>query len=201
MDTGWLFFSTFTQDTSLGGVNWYEGDSTPLTPLVNFANSNMGVDDDNIGGAKYLGGAVPFTYNYMKFTNIPNLDTVLPQGCNILGMQAMMRRGDAAGGTTTYDNSLKLVKNGVITGVEHAEGVSAIWNTYGTDTTLWAGGYHYWGNSTDLWGGFTREDVDANFGLAFSMNCDAVSTYGTFQFIKVFGVKIYYDDEGMFMGG
>jgi hypothetical protein len=87
----------------------------------------------------------------------------IPAGSTINGIQVSIERRDGEVSSSRYiwDNSVKIVKAGAITGSEHAN-TTANWPTSDASAS--------YGSTTDLWGTtWTAADINAaNFGVAIS---------------------------------
>lgn len=86
----------------------------------------------------------------------------IPSGAAICGIKAEIQRRETGLYAVVTDNSVKIVKNGVILGTEKKLAVE--WPT--------SRAYAIYGSSTDLWGTtWTSSDLNANnFGVAISAN-------------------------------
>jgi len=95
-------------------------------------------------------------------------------------------RRESSGATLrVFDNSIKLVKGGVISGIDRSTGLS--WPSVDTDE------YVVYGNSTDLWG-LTWDPADINysgFGVAISAIKDG-SGEARNAFVDHIRITVYY---------
>lgn len=115
---------------------------------------SLSAQDGNIAQADGQGGLFsPTNSNYLKTTNY---GFSVPGGATITGIkaEAFVDSGVQLGG----DQSIKIVKGGVIGGTEKK------------NATLWAGAYKAWGGSNDLWGQtWTPADINSStFGVAIA---------------------------------
>lgn len=147
--------SSFTVDGTLGGI-------TVLNP------SNATGSDDTYATCGLLLGQIS---NYLMVTGF---NFSIPLDATITGVTVKVER-NATSTSAINDNSVKLVKAGVITGTDKASG--AAWTTSDVVAT--------YGSSTDTWGlSWTPSDINvSNFGcvisaiasLAATVNIDYVS--------------------------
>ena len=165
--------SVFSNNTSVGSYGWSNVNNAQL-PDGSFATAG-----------KFLGVLSTATSNYLVMENPGfTLSPVYP----ICGIKVDITR-DAVGigvGSSIKDNSVKIIKNGVITGTEHASGVS--WFGFNATAT--------YGSSTDLWGTtWLPSDINAaNFGVAVSATLSS-GLAGLFltPSIDNIQVTVYYD--------
>jgi len=117
------------------------------------------------------------------------MNYVIPPQSTINGIEVSVTRKE---GNSVYgvmqDSSVKIVKNGAITGTEHSAGTT--WNTTLTTVT--------YGSSTDLWGTtWTPADINAaNFGAAIAVT--EVSSRGTSEtaYVDHMTITVYYAPPG-----
>lgn len=103
--------------------------------------------------------------NYLVCTN---LDTNIPTGASIEGIQIYIDRYNSFTGdgtVTINDDAIYLTKNGTDT-VGNNKSTGATWASLDTDT------YDYYGGVSDLWGAsWTASEInDDNFGVMISPN-------------------------------
>lgn len=164
--TGYTAPSTVTDDATVGTETWLFDGVSYVTALAT-----------NDGAYAYTSS--PDVTHYLKCTNF---GFEIPAGAIITGIKVKIWRLDHSGtGTTLFDNSVKLVKNGVIGGDDKPL-LTAL-------PTVEA--YSYYGGSGDLWGEtWTAEDINQdNFGVAYSGNRDAVFED---YFINSIQINVYY---------
>ncbi len=117
--------------------------------------------DDIYATVGSLGSGV--VSNYITVTNF---GFSIPSSVTLCGIVVEVERG--AGGVIPLvtDNSVRIIKNGTLTGVNAAQ--SGLWPV--------ADGYTTYGSSTYTWGTtWTPAEINAsNFGIAISANLDAV---------------------------
>lgn len=152
---GPLAGTSFTVDGTVGGV-------TVLNP------TNAGASDDSYATCALLLGQVS---NYLMVTGF---SFNMPSDATITGVTVKVER-NATSTSAISDNSVKLVKGGVISGSDKASA-----STWGTSDTVAT-----YGSATDSWGlSWTPADINAsNFGcvisaisaLAATVNIDFVS--------------------------
>jgi len=114
------------------------------------------------------------------------MNFAIPPQSIINGIQVSVTRKE---GTSLYggikDRSIKIVKNGAITGTEHSAG--AIWSTTPTTATF--------GSSTDLWGTtWTPADINAaTFGAAIAVT--EISSRGANEtaYVDHITITVHYD--------
>ena len=140
--------ATFADDATVGTIT--------LTSPANAAAS-----DDARVTAVLLGLQVA---HYLKATNF---GFALPLDATITGVTVDVERSSSVG-TTTVDNSVKLVKGGTISGTEKASATT--WPT--------SDAYATYGSATDLWGlTLTPTDINASgFGMAISATTTLAAT-------------------------
>lgn len=102
--------------------------------------------------------------NYLKVTNF---GFTIPADATITGITASVERSSTVL-NGTHDNSVRLVKGGVISGNDKAS--ATLWPTSDATAT--------YGSSTDLWGlTLTPSDVNAStFGMVIDAVADLAST-------------------------
>jgi hypothetical protein len=139
--------TVFANDGTVGTVDWQ--------------NPSNAETQDNQYASVSLTKASP-TSHYLKATGF---NFSVPAGATIEGIVVEVDRyggSGASGGHMIADNSIKLVKGGVIGGDDRS--ASAVWSAYDIDT------YQSYGDSTDLWG-LTWSLTDINspgFGVVIS---------------------------------
>jgi hypothetical protein len=135
--------SSFADDASVGSVNW----SSP---------ENAQTSDDSYAKASLSDTQV--TSHYLKATGF---GFSVPAGATINGIQVEVEINGSAT-PKIEDNSVRLVKNGIISGDEKA--AAGLWPAPGKED------YKPYGSSTDLWGlNWTYSDINsANFGFVIS---------------------------------
>lgn len=139
---------TFATDTALGSIAWTSA-------------SNAVASDNSYATSILLLGQIT---NYLKVTNF---------GFNILsdatitGITVNIERSTTVL-NATHDNSIKLVKGGVIGGTDKA--VAGLWPT--------SDGVAIYGSSADLWGQTWKpSDINSsNFGIVMSGIADLAGT-------------------------
>ena len=119
--------SSFADDSSVGNVSW----SNP---------GNAQASDDEYSKAKLSDTQV--TSHYLKATGF-GFSSLIPAGATINGIQVEVERNGSAD-PKIEDNSVRLVKNGIISGAEKA--AAGLWPPPGQEA------YKSYGNSTDLGG-------------------------------------------------
>ncbi|MEM1033296.1 MAG: hypothetical protein AAGN82_23365 [Myxococcota bacterium] len=97
------------------------------------------------------------TSNYLATTNF---GFTLPAGATVLGIEAEVRVSSRDGGTNILENSVRIIKSGVVGTAERSTGAAlpALFNYVG------------YGGASDLWGeNWTAQNVNASsFGVAYS---------------------------------
>ncbi len=128
-------------------------------------------------------GTITVKNGYTDYLVITGFGFNIPSGSTISGIVLEIERSDA--NSMTIDNSIKLVKNGVIEGDEKA--VSATYPiTDGTQT---------YGNAGDTWGlAWSVDDINSpNFGVAISarkINATNGAAAGKIDYVQI---TVYYD--------
>lgn len=133
--------TTEVNDATVGTVDWA-------------SLANIRASDNARAGAALLAGEIS---KYLKATGYA---FSIPSDHAILGIEVRIERSKVFGTGAIEDNSIKLVKGGVIGGAEKASPTE--WPT--TDAV------QLYGSTTDLWGlAWTPADINAaNFGVAIS---------------------------------
>jgi hypothetical protein len=147
--------------------------------------SRTQLSDNNRAQAGYLLGVLA-TAN-TDYLDIQNLGLSVPAGVSICGIEVVVERR-AQGivvGSSIKDNSIKLIKDGVICGNNHA--YAAAWPTIDGSVS--------YGGPTDLWGlSLTPADVNSPyFGCLISaqLNSGLASVFLTAE-IDLINVIVYY---------
>jgi hypothetical protein len=129
-------------NTSVGTITW--------------ANSgNIFVSDNNRGTAILNSNG-----DVSHYLTATNFGFSIPASSVIDGIVVDVERSDNGGGGNIRDNSVRIIKGGVISGTDH----SVVINWPSTDS------YRTYGSPTDLWGvTWTEADINASdFGIAIS---------------------------------
>lgn len=162
---GAKFPSTAANDATVGTVDWA-------------SISNIEADDGVVASISGLssGGA-------SHYAVATNFGFSIPAGATINGIQVTVKKARNSSGTVV-DNSVKLVKGGVISGNDKAD-TSTNWSATLTNTT--------YGSASDLWGlSFTAADINAsNFGVAFS-GTESVAGPNPQQKIDAISITVTY---------
>lgn len=166
------------------------GPKSPATAVDNgggaavWANpSNVFSSNDSLAVATLNFSAGPATTNYLKATNF---GFTIPAGATINGIVANIERnGDLGNGNKIFDNSLKLIKNGTISGSDKADALTQ-WPSSDTVAT--------YGSMTDLWGAtWTASDINAsNFGIAISAIKTGGGNSNKIAAIDYISLTVYY---------
>lgn len=153
---------TTADDSSVGTVAWSSATSLPATATVT--------------------GAA--TSHYLKATNF---GFAVPSTATIVGILATITRSATGGPGSHYprDNSVKLVKGGVIGGTDNA--ATGTWGSLSTAVA--------YGGASDLWGQtWTPVNVNAStFGAAISAVGDSATNAAT---ISAVAITVYYVPQG-----
>ena len=159
---------TFASDSTLGVV-----------AITNPANASA---SDNAYATAILLGTQ--TTQYLKATNF---QFAIPTDATVTGVTVSIERSSTVG-STTNDNSVKLVKGGTISGNDKATGTS--WPTSDGTAT--------YGSSTDLWGlTLTPSDINAStFGVVVS----AITTLAATAQIDYISITIDYSGSNLARG-
>jgi hypothetical protein len=163
---------TAVTDNTIGTIAW----TNP---------SNATGNDDNFANADI------YTLNDVsEYLKVTNFSFSIPSAATILGIKVTAYVGETIDTMDVYDESVKIVKAGVISGAEYAD----------TDTVEWAvdtvgGTAREWGDETSLWG-LTWTPADIN-GSTFGVAISAKHTGGTVAAeheVRVYkvNIKIYY---------
>jgi len=158
----------YFQNVAFGEVAW--------TDLDNVSGS-----DDATAVFDNLGDAVG---SYTDYLVVTGFKFSIPPSTRILGIEVTVETADES--ESTADNSIRIVKGGQITGIDHSEG-DMFFNVNVRDH------YNTYGGPTDLWGEeWNAEDInDDGFGFAISAKRAVAgpSTKGAVDDIKI---TIYY---------
>jgi hypothetical protein len=159
--------SSFGTDTSIGTFNW-----TNTGNILASDDSRSSVDLNNSGDISY----------YLTATNF---GFTIPNGSTIDGIVIDIEVSDNSGGGNIKDNSVRIIKGGLITGMDNSNGAN--WLT-GDE-------YRAHGNSTDLWGTtWTDSDINAsNFGVAISARRTGAGGNNTARIDNI-QITVYYTE-------
>jgi len=163
----------FSNDASVGTNSWSS------LPNVQVSDNQRSIN------SAFVGVLSTINSNYLVETGF---GFAVPVTATICGIQvdAERRQQGVGVGSSVKDNTIKIVKNGIILGSEHASGA----NWPGSDT------YVSYGGSGDLWGTtWTPADINAsNFGVAYSTSCLNSGLAGLFLSAELDHVEItiYY---------
>lgn len=162
-NTGWVNLTTFSNDAAIGTIAW----GTPGDAAAS----------DNIYASMASGAGSPNVSNYLKGLQ---LTSGVPGGATIVGVEVRVEKSQVSAGYT--DNSVRLVKGGVISGNNKADTITA-WPTVDA--------YITYGGAADLWGlALTAADVNgATFGLVIASAQSANFRSGSVDHMQM---KIYY---------
>ncbi|TET47107.1 hypothetical protein E3J62_02420, partial [candidate division TA06 bacterium] len=159
--------STAADDDSIGTVTWDD------------VNNALDQDDS------YAGAILTQGNNTSHYLEVTGFGFDVSSGATIQGIVVEVDRRENTTPLRVFDNSIKLVKGGVISGTDRSTGLS--WPSSDTDT------YVIYGNSTDLWG-LTWDPADINdsgFGVAISAVKDD-SVYNRNAFVDHIRITVYY---------
>ncbi|MCD6019292.1 MAG: hypothetical protein K0S53_2413 [Bacteroidetes bacterium] len=165
--------TTFTTNASVGTNNW------SAVTNVKFSDNQRSVS------SAFVGVLTTINSNYLVETGF---GFAVPVTATICGIQvdAERRQQGVGVGSSVKDNTVKIVKNGVILGSEHASGA----NWPGSDS------YISYGGPGDLWGTtWTPADINASdFGVAYSISCLNSGLAGLFLSAELDHVQVtvYY---------
>ena len=157
---------TMADDNSVGTVVWSGPDN---------AKTSNNVDTGNIL-------EIGETSHYLKATNF---GLSIPTGATINGILAEVEQAYKISGPAT-ENSIKIVKGGVISGDDKSTGAE----TTSTDT------YVDYGGATELWGEtWTAEDINlSTFGVVYSVkNLEGDAIVPQVDHIRI---TVYYTTAG-----
>jgi len=160
--------STAVDDSSIGQIAW----STPSGALT---------QNDSYATASLT------RYNrishYLKATDF---GFSIPSDATIKGIVVEVDRYESGTTLRVTDNSIRLVKGGVIGGDNKSTGAS--WPSSDTDT------YQSYGGSSDLWGlSWAPADINSpNFGVAISAIKDA-SNHDSTAYVDHIRITVYYN--------
>lgn len=129
---------------------------------ISLANATNAIVSDNIYVTWVL--LLAQLGHYLKATNF---SFTVPPDATIQGIVVEVEKSTTVG-TSITDQSVKIIKGGVISGTEQAS--AAQWPTSDAYTT--------YGSSTDLWGlSWTPADINGStFGVAIAPNCGLAAT-------------------------
>jgi hypothetical protein len=162
LPTGWLNLTTFSNDVSYGTKAW------------TFMSNALASDDSKAIVAAPVG--VPAVSNYLKGLA---LSSPVPVGATILGVEVRIEKSQGGAGFT--DDTIKLVKAGVVSG--NNKSTAEVWPA--------ADAYTVYGGSTELWGlTLTAAEVNAaDFGFVLACGMSAAFNPGAVDHMQM---KIYY---------
>ena len=161
--------STSADDSTVGTKSW----TTP---------SNVQTQNDVYATAHLDASEVT---HYLKATGF---GFSIPAGATIDGIKVEVDRYESGSSVRVTDNSVRLVKNKVISGDEKSTG--ADWPNSDTDT------YIPYGGSTDKWGlTWTYSDINsANFGVVISAKKDS-NSHDRDAYIDHIRMTVYYTPD------
>ncbi|MBI5073928.1 MAG: hypothetical protein HZB62_01970, partial [Nitrospirae bacterium] len=161
----------------------------PNSPTVAANNATLGTvawtnpanvyTSNNVYATAVLGNNIKSQYLLVSGFNF-----AIPAGSTISGIVVSVERKEGmAAFIGIKDNSLRIVKGGVITGTEHA--VTTLWGS--TETMV------MYGSSTDLWDtAWTEADINnPNFGVAISAKGSGTQGTDTASIDNVM-ITVYY---------
>lgn len=154
-------------DNSIGNTFWS-------------GTENTSCSDNNYTVATFLllGG----TSHYLTLTDF---DFYLPAASTICGIEVVVeRQRESLIGSSVFDNSVRIIKNGSVTGSDYAIGGS--WPT--------SDGFATYGGPTDLWGEtWNASDINnENFGFAISTGISGLVLPSAR--IDSVALKVYYEE-------
>lgn len=160
--------SNVSNNTSIGTV--------ALTNTGNIFNSD---DVRSTASAFILGDKT----NYLVATGF---DFSIPESVIICGISVEMEKSATGLFQNVKDNSVKIVKGGIILGTEHSLGAS--WSS--------SDDYSSYSGSNDLWGTtWTSADINAgNFGVAISANLSGVTVLPTAR-VDHIKITVHYSNS------
>jgi hypothetical protein len=165
-------------------------------PLITTKSGSIFVDDPLIGSQTWSNpGYVITSDNNRASANMNTANIIshylkttgfgfdIPTGRTILGIVAEVERSESGTTLRVSDNSVKLVKGGVISGDDKSTGID--WPS--------ADEYITYGGSSDLWGQtWTPADINAsNFGFVISAKKDSSTNSRSAQ-INYIRITVYY---------
>jgi hypothetical protein len=160
--------TTAADDATVGTIAWG-------------STSNALSDNDSGSTASLSTGQVS---HYLKLTGF---GFNLPSTATVVGILVEAKIAATELGTHIIDNSIKIVKGGVISGTDQKRSASTYWNTSFT--------WNSWGGSNNLWGTtFTYSDINAsNFGVVISATTSAGGTSAT-AYVDYVRITVFYTD-------
>lgn len=171
--TGAHTSSSVANNSSLGSITWSNLSNTVLS------------DNSYSSAGTLLGVLATANTQYLVFKNF---NFSVPAGAAICGIE-VTREGSASGllvGSYIRDNSVRIIKNNVISGTDHA--VATDWA--GTDATT------TYGSVADDWGlSWTAADINSSdFGVAISarMAAGLASLFLTANVDRI-SITVYYN--------
>jgi hypothetical protein len=156
----------FSMDASVGNTGWSNTNDASASDN-NFVNAT-GVSAGDIT-------------NYLTVTDF---SFSIPSTATICGIEVMIENSVSGAMQIVSDNSVKLIKGGLITGNDYAS--SSPWSTSSSVVS--------YGGSTDAWGtSWTASDINASdFGIAVSANLSSSASTAQIDFISI---KVYYNNS------
>jgi hypothetical protein len=163
--------SVFTNNNSIGSFSF----SSP---------GNAEVSDNNVASASALITLLNGNTHYLEARGF---GFAIPPSASICGIVVEVEKSATGINLFAYveDNSVRLIKGGVITGNNYA--TSANWTS--------SSSYHTYGGATDKWGStWTVADINAgNFGVAFSAAITGLATLLPGAHIDHIRVTVYFN--------
>lgn len=158
------FAGTGANDNSIGIAAWSQ--PTRITA------------DDGLGAGGFPSDGE--TTNYLKGANF---GFTIPPGATIDGVIVSIERRDSDGTDAAFDNSVKLVKGGTVSGNNKADTGTAWPSAYTVKT---------YGSSSDLWGlALTPADVNASdFGVVLAI--DAIGADLSSTQVDYISITVHY---------
>ena len=170
-----------------------------ITEGPNFPGTGSNVT--GIGSVAWTNtGNITATANYAQVTLNNNISNYLqgsdfgftiPTNGTIIGIEVTIGKLRESGpGNTMYDQVVRLVKNGTITGSNYAQTTTNWTRDQGTPADV------VYGGSTDLWGTtWTPADINnANFGVVIA----ATTTLNIYARVDYMIVSVYYSSPGSY---
>jgi hypothetical protein len=186
----------FCQCTTAGPSNGNSFGNDATTGSFTWSNTaNAKTSNNQYASASILLSALSSINS--QYLTAENFGFTIPATASICGIQVSVQHL-ATGITNIFgitlgaisDNSVRIVKNGVISGSEHK--IATAWT--GTNSTV------TYGSSSDNWGitNWLASDIDAsNFGVAISANLSALVGVTLGANIDYISITVSYIDPGI----
>lgn len=158
--------NVFSIDASIGNTSW----------------ANTG--DASASDYTYANATGTSTGDITNYLTVTDFSFSIPSTATICGIEVIIENSVSGAMQIVSDNSVKLIKGGVITGNDYASS-----NPWSTSSSIIS-----YGGSTDTWGTtWTASDINSSsFGIAVSAN---LSSYASTAQIDYISINVYYNNS------